>query len=94
MEFWAEKQNVSCSVLLKKKHLHEVAILYQFEGHQSVLSTIYTRTNGEVEQDLMMELNYQNLHVHIEMCVCVCVYVRIYDSIDIFVLYFICTILF
>ena len=24
-------------------------------------------------QDLMMELDYRNLHVHIEMCVCMCV---------------------
>ena len=29
--------------------------------------------NGEVEQDLMMELDYWTLHVHVEMCVCVCV---------------------
>ena len=28
--------------------------------------------NGEVEQDLMMELDYRTLHVHVEMCVCVC----------------------
>ena len=27
--------------------------------------------NGEVEQDLMMELDYRTLHVHVEMCVCV-----------------------
>ena len=29
--------------------------------------------NGEVEQDLMMELDYRTLHVHVEMCVCVCI---------------------
>ena len=27
--------------------------------------------NGEVEQDLMVELDYRTLHVHVEMCVCV-----------------------
>ena len=26
--------------------------------------------SGEAGQDLMMELDYQNLHVHIETCVC------------------------
>ena len=35
--------------------------------------------NGEVEHDLMMELDYRTLHVHVEMCVCVpwykCVFV-------------------
>ena len=32
--------------------------------------------NGEVEQDLMMELDYRTLHENVEMCVCVyCVYV-------------------
>ena len=29
--------------------------------------------NGEVEQDLMMELDYRTLHENVEMCVCVCV---------------------
>ena len=29
--------------------------------------------NGEVEQDLMVELDYRTLHVHVEMCVCMCV---------------------
>ena len=31
--------------------------------------------NGEVEQDLMMELDYRTLHVHVEMCVCVFIYI-------------------
>ena len=34
--------------------------------------------NGEVKQDLMMELYYRTLHVHVEMCVCVCVCVCVY----------------
>ena len=34
--------------------------------------------NGEVEQDLMMELDYRTLHVHVEMCVCVCVCVCVF----------------
>ena len=33
--------------------------------------------NGEVEQDLMMELDYRTLHVHVEMCVCVCIYINV-----------------
>ena len=36
-----------------------------------------SRTNGEVEQDLMMELDYRNLHENVEMCVCVYVCVCI-----------------
>ena len=32
--------------------------------------------NGEVEQDLMMELDYRTLRSHVEMCVCVCVVPR------------------
>ena len=31
--------------------------------------------NGEVEQHLMMELDYRTLCVHVEMCLCVCVHV-------------------
>ena len=30
--------------------------------------------NGEVEQDLMMELDYRTLHENVEMFVCVYVY--------------------
>ena len=33
--------------------------------------------NREVEQDLMMELDYRTLHENVEMCVCVCVYVYV-----------------
>ena len=34
---------------------------------------LYPKPNGEV-QDLMMELDYRNLHIHIEcMCVFLCV---------------------
>ena len=32
----------------------------------------YPEPNGEVEQDLMMELDYRTFHENVEMCVCVC----------------------
>ena len=38
--------------------------MYVFEDPES---------NREVEQDLMMELDYRTLHENVEMCVCVCV---------------------
>ena len=43
--------------------------------------------NGEVEQDLMMELDYRTLHENVEMCVCVCVcvYVCVCVCINVFV---------
>ena len=34
--------------------------------------------NGEVEQDLMMELDYRTFHENVEMCVCVCVCVCVH----------------
>ena len=40
---------------------------------------LYPEPNGEV-QDLMMQLDYRNLHVHIEMCVCVCVFLCVCGS--------------
>ena len=47
--------------------------MYVFEDPES---------NGEVEQDLMMELDYRTLHENVEMCVCVyvcvCVCVCVY----------------
>ena len=32
--------------------------------------------NGEVEQDLMMELDYRTLHENVCVCVCMCVYLH------------------
>ena len=47
--------------------LQSQAVLCHSEGHECIYVFEDPEPNGEVEQDLMMELDYWTLHVHVEM---------------------------
>ena len=53
------------------------AVLCHSEGYQCTCVFEDPEPNGEVEQDLMMELDYRTLHENVEMCVCLCMYINV-----------------